>query len=201
MPLRTVSSYKQNTKISPYGIYTLPPHKSFHQKREQEEPLEIPSPSNSIGPFVIAQQDSSDSDSDSNATKPTFSPVPLPKGILKLCHTSEEAAINATNNCSSHGTIYLRARSASKATPDACYACRCGSTTHEDPKTGNKKTVHWGGPACQKKDVSSPFWLLAGATLGLIGFVSFGIGLLFSVGNEDLPSVIGAGVAGPTAGK
>ena len=29
--------------------------------------------------------------------------------------------------------------------------------------------------------------------------VAWGIGLLFSIGEEDLPSVIGAGVAGPRA--
>ena len=63
------------------------------------------------------------------------------------------------------------------------------------------KTVHWGGPACQKKDVSMPFFLLAGLTIGLIAVVAWGIGLLISIGQEDLPSVIGAGVAGPRTQK
>ena len=61
--------------------------------------------------------------------------------------------------------------------------------------------MYWGGAACQKKDVSAPFFLLAGLTIALVGVVSWGIGLLMSVGQEELPSVIGAGVAGPRAQK
>jgi 1,4-dihydroxy-2-naphthoate octaprenyltransferase len=48
---------------------------------------------------------------------------------------------------------------------------------------------------CQKKDVSVPFWLLAGFTIGIIGVVTFAIGLLYSIGEEKLPGVIGAGVS------
>ena len=64
---------------------------------------------------------------------------------------------------------------------------------------GGVKTVYWGGAACQKKDVSVQFFLLAGLTIALVGAVTWGVGLLMSVGNEELPSVIGAGVAGPRA--
>lgn len=46
-----------------------------------------------------------------------------------------------------------------------------------------------------------PFWLLAGISIAMVATVSWGIGLLFSIGQEDLPSVIGAGVAGPRAQK
>lgn len=60
---------------------------------------------------------------------------------------------------------------------------------------GSVKTVQWGGPACQKKDVSVPFWLLAGFSVLLVSAISWGVGLLYSVGSEELPSVIGAGVA------
>jgi hypothetical protein len=59
------------------------------------------------------------------------------------------------------------------------------------------KRTYWGGAACQKQDVSSPFWLLVGITVVLAGITSAGIGMLFSVGEEKLPSVIGAGVSGP----
>ena len=45
------------------------------------------------------------------------------------------------------------------------------------------------------------FWLLAGLTVALVAVVSWGVGLLVSIGQEDLPSVIGAGVAGPRASK
>lgn len=63
------------------------------------------------------------------------------------------------------------------------------------------KTIEWAGPACSKKDVSMPFWLLAGISIALVATVSWGVGLLFSIGQEELPSVIGAGVAGPRAQK
>ncbi|KAG7293687.1 hypothetical protein NEMBOFW57_003743 [Staphylotrichum longicolle] len=58
-----------------------------------------------------------------------------------------------------------------------------------------RKTVHWGGNMCQKEDISVPFWLIAGFTITIVGAVSFAIGLLFSVGEEQLPGVIGAGVS------
>jgi hypothetical protein len=61
------------------------------------------------------------------------------------------------------------------------------------------KTTFWSGPACQKKDVSAPFFLIAGFTIFIVGIASWGIGLLFGIGQEDLPGVIGAGVAGPKA--
>jgi len=48
---------------------------------------------------------------------------------------------------------------------------------------------------CQKEDISTQFWLIAGFTITIIGAVTFAIGLLFSVGEEKLPGVIGAGVS------
>lgn len=44
-------------------------------------------------------------------------------------------------------------------------------------------------------DVSVPFWLFAGFTLLMIGVLSLSIGLLFSVGEEKMPGVLGAGVS------
>lgn len=44
-----------------------------------------------------------------------------------------------------------------------------------------------------------PFFLLAGITILLMSAASWGIGLLYSVGAEPLPGVIGAGVAGVRA--
>jgi hypothetical protein len=60
-----------------------------------------------------------------------------------------------------------------------------------------RQVTYWGGPACQKKDVSQPFWLFAGSGIVLAFLISASIGLLYSMGNEELPSVIGAGVSGP----
>jgi len=57
--------------------------------------------------------------------------------------------------------------------------------------------TYWGGPACQKKDISVQFWLFVGSGIILAFLVSAGIGMLYSMGSEELPSVIGAGVSGP----
>lgn len=62
-----------------------------------------------------------------------------------------------------------------------------------------KKTTYWAGPACQKKDISTPFWLLAGSTIGLVLIIAWALSLLMSMGGEDLPSVLAAGVAGTGA--
>ena len=66
---------------------------------------------------------------------------------------------------------------------------------------GTQKTVQWGGLACQKKDVSVPFFLFASFGVAMAALVFGAIGMLFSMGSEELPSVIGAGVAGPRAPK
>ena len=79
-----------------------------------------------------------------------------------------------------------------------CWACKCSTSVFTD-KEGRTKTVYWGGPACQKKDVSVQFWMLAALGVGLAATISWGIGLMYSIGDEELPSVIGAGVAGPRA--
>jgi hypothetical protein len=60
---------------------------------------------------------------------------------------------------------------------------------------GGKKTTYWGGAACHKQDVSIPFLLLAVLTILMAGAVTWGIGLLYSVGQEELPGVLAAGVA------
>ena len=61
-----------------------------------------------------------------------------------------------------------------------------------------RKVTYWGGPACQKKDISVQFWLFVGSGVVLAFLVSAGIGMLYTMGAEELPSVIGAGVSGPT---
>ncbi|KAL9126630.1 MAG: hypothetical protein Q9217_004350 [Psora testacea] len=169
----------RTTIRSSFGTYTMP---HLH-KRQQPQPEEVLStdltPSTSLSP----------------SPPETLQTTTLPRGILPVCHPNLESAISATNNCSGHGTAYKKSSGAID-----CYACRCSSTKLTD-SDGKSKTVHWGGPACQKKDVSMQFFLLAGLTIGLIAVVAWGIGLLVSIGQEDLPSVIGAGVAGPRAQK
>jgi hypothetical protein len=79
------------------------------------------------------------------------------------------------------------------------FSCVCNKPTIRKNVDGSEKTTYYAGSACQKVDVSQPFWLLAGTTVFLLTAVSLGVGMLYSMGSEELPSVIGAGVTGPRA--
>lgn len=121
------------------------------------------------------------------------------KGSTRIpnCFLSANSCETRTNNCSGgHGKCINRY----KDQPDheACFACHCMSTVVRDgtePGAVGEKTIRWGGNMCQKKDVSIPFWLLTGFTITIVGAVTFAISLLYSVGEEQLPGVIGAGVS------
>ncbi|KAK4691896.1 hypothetical protein P7C71_g5203, partial [Lecanoromycetidae sp. Uapishka_2] len=174
----STSAPTKRSSSSPYGTYTNP------RRQEPEEPLV------SSGSAPSTHQPSA-----AEIDPLQASTSPLPHGIIPACHPTLESAISATNNCSGHGTAYKRSGG-----DKACYACRCSKTVLTDSE-GKTKTVYWGGPACQKKDISIPFFLLAGISIGLVAAATWGVGLLMSIGNEELPSVIGAGVAGPRAQK
>ena len=170
----------KRSAASLYGSYKKP---LFARQQQDEEPLSSPSTA------------SSPSSPEVKPLQATVSVSPLPHGILPVCHSSLQSCITATNNCSGHGTAYKKSSGAID-----CFACKCSKTVIKDDE-GRVKTVYWGGPACQKKDISVPFFLLAGLSIALVGVVTWGVGLLVSVGQEELPSVIGAGVAGPRAQK
>ena len=168
----------KRSAASLYGSYKKP---LLARQQQPEEPLSSPhSASSPSSPEVMPHQASTS---------------PLPRGILPVCHKTLQSCIATTNNCSGHGTAYQKSSGAID-----CFACKCSKTVITDDD-GRVKTVYWGGPACQKKDISVPFFLLAGLSIALIGVVTWGIGLMASVGQEELPSVIGAGVAGPRAQK
>lgn len=113
------------------------------------------------------------------------------KGPIAACFNSQNSCETATGNCSGHGVCSNKyGADASKA----CFACHCLATTEKNAQ-GKDSRYHWGGAACQKIDVSTPFWLLAGFTIVMVAVVGFSINLLFSVGEEKLPGVIGAGVS------
>ncbi|KAF2859070.1 hypothetical protein K470DRAFT_259239 [Piedraia hortae CBS 480.64] len=99
-----------------------------------------------------------------------------------LCFASIEACEKDTGSCSGHGNCIQSA--------PGCFACKCAA------KKDGKRTTYWAGTKCDKVDVSVQFWLIALFTVGLIGVISFAIGEVYALGNEKLPSVIGAGVAG-----
>jgi len=147
------------------------------QASEEEEPLDLPSSMPSL-----------DTQAASNATKNFTLPSAVP-----ACFSSQESCENTTNFCSGHGSCY-------KAHAK-CYKCRCGSTLARVNEDGTKKTVQWGGAACEKKDISMPFILFATFGVAIAGLIAGSIGMLYNMGSQELPSVLGAGVAGPKAGK
>ncbi|KAH8732815.1 hypothetical protein GQ44DRAFT_696483 [Phaeosphaeriaceae sp. PMI808] len=126
------------------------------------------------------------------------------RGILPRCFSSMSSCQKQTHNCSSHGQCALLHKGVGSG-PDQqtldCYGCACVPTVEkvgEDHGMESKqKVTYWGGPACQKQDISSQFWLFVGTGVVLAFLVSSGIGMLYSMGSEELPSVIGAGVSGP----
>jgi hypothetical protein len=118
-------------------------------------------------------------------------------GIIASCFDSLSKCQSTTRNCTGHGECVLKWHGSAKG--DDCYGCLCNKPEVRKNPDGSTKTTRFGGGACQKKDVVMPFWLLAGFTIFMVFLVSWGIGLLYSMGNEELPSVIGAGVSGPKA--
>ncbi|KAI0190949.1 hypothetical protein EV127DRAFT_429384 [Xylaria flabelliformis] len=141
--------------------------------------------SSSGNTFVSSTHGSSGGDKvfDAFAGRPTTVPH---------CFVSLNACETATSSCSGHGECLDRW--GKDDTKNSCFFCHCKSTVEEDEK-GRGHVYYWGGATCQKRDVSTPFWLFAGVTIALVGTIAFSIGLLFSVGEEKLPGVIGAGVS------
>ncbi|KAI1436898.1 hypothetical protein GGR50DRAFT_179434 [Xylaria sp. CBS 124048] len=111
---------------------------------------------------------------------------------VPTCFASFNACETATNSCSGHGQCVDRW--GKDATDNSCFFCHCAKTVDTDSK-GREQVFHWGGGMCQKRDISTPFWLFAGVSITLVGTIAFSIGLLFNVGEEKLPGVIGAGVS------
>ncbi|CAK4033413.1 endoplasmic reticulum membrane [Lecanosticta acicola] len=183
-----VKSSAGETKYQ-WGTYTMPGAQSPLKKRQQtkEEPLSLATD------YEPVQSSSSTPPStfDANNTEPL-------RGILPACFSTQSACESATRNCTGHGSCSKKYhdRTAGKSGMD-CYSCSCKATKSSD----GKKTTKWGGPACQKKDVSIEFWLIVLFTVGMIFVIGFAIGTIWEMGSEELPSVIGAGVSGPTARK
>ncbi|KAK5050391.1 hypothetical protein LTR84_003672 [Exophiala bonariae] len=157
-----------------------------HPRRSGGEPEEEPLDLSSIAPLASTSKLTSQPTGNSSAN------FTLPR-VIPECFASQSACDNTTNFCSGHGTCY---QAHSK-----CFKCRCGSTLARVNADGTTKTTQWGGLACQKKDVSVPFILFATFGVFMAAVIAGGIGLLYNMGAEPLPSVIGAGVAGPKAGK
>ncbi|KAL1311615.1 hypothetical protein AAFC00_001726 [Neodothiora populina] len=174
---------------STYGKYDTSRAASNLRKRTQfkEAPLITESP---------AEKPSSKPTTPSADTS-KFTPL---QGILPQCFSSKSACEKTTRNCTGHGSCTLKYTDKDARPEAACYSCSCSATVRTN-KDGSKKTTNWGGPACQKKDIVMPFWLLAGFSVIMVSLISWAIGLLMTMGNEELPSVIGAGVSGVPRSK
>jgi len=173
-----------------WGTYEMPSMQSSLHKRarpQKEAPLELSPSSAPIHPFtspisVLA----------SNSTSAL-------RGILPACFPSLSACQTTTRNCTGHGVCtkkYTDIAADSKSPFKDCYACQCSATVSEDSE-GRTRTTGWGGPACQKKDVSSAFWLIALFVVAMMFLIGFAVGEVWGMGDQELPSVIGAGVSGP----
>ena len=181
-----------NSKIakrtaSTYGSYDAPSKAHVARQVSKEDPLSL-----SMG-SAKSPPSQSPNVLKSNSTTARKGPIPL-------CFSTLEACNAGTSNCTGHGNCFKKYTDSSESTPFDCFACSCGNSTRKN-SDGKIKTTLWGGTACQKKDVSMPFFLIAGFTIAMVATVAWAIGLLFSIGEESLPSVIGAGVAGPRAQK
>jgi len=185
----TSSQAKPN--VATYGSIKVPARTLQIREHPEEEPLSIyrpytspPAVHNPVPTFLHVTNSSS-----------------RPKVTMPICHSTEALCVNTTQSCTGHGKCYKKNRDATgEDTANDCWACGCTASVVK-VKGGGNKTTNWGGPACQKKDVSAPFFLLAGFTIFIVATLSWGIGLLYSIGEEELPSVIGAGVTGPRAQK
>jgi hypothetical protein len=113
--------------------------------------------------------------------------------LVPSCYKTNSTCSQETNNCSGRGYCYRKYISDDETLPN-CYSCKCIEEVKRDKDGAIVSRVRWGGPACQKKDVSTTFWILVSITIIVFIAVSSAIAQLLSVGQEELPSVIGAGV-------
>jgi len=168
---------------NPYGTYSMPSQIQLERRGQAEEPI---TESAASSPSSTSPQPKSD------AAVNSLEPI---TGVPAVCYTSIDNCNNATNSCSGHGKCYKK----SGTEKNGCFACLCAPTQRNFTVGESKKEAftldYWGGAACQKEDVSGPFWLLATFSLVLVGLVAWAISMLFAIGEEKLPGVIGAGVS------
>lgn len=166
------SSWSTKSKNS-YGSYEKLSQKQISRRELVEEPV-----------------------TETSSTQATASSPPkYIRGVAPLCYSTPEICQSSTNNCSGHGECYMKSNGT--AITQSCYACQC-IAVNETGTSGSrpyKRITYWGGGACQKEDVSGPFWLIAIFTVVLVGIIAWTIGMMYNIGEEKLPGVIGAGVS------
>lgn len=123
--------------------------------------------------------------------EPQQSPLPpsipqQPINSISTCHATEDVCGNATSSCSGRGSCVKASRAGR-----TCFVCACSAT-----KDSKGRTENWAGQSCERKDVSGPFVLLAGTTVALLLMIAGSVGLLYSIGGQELPTVLTGGIAG-----
>ena len=171
-----------------WGTYTMPNTPSLLTRKEPTEDVLEVEPNTDYKPVQS-----------SSSHQSTLAQEPL-RGILPACFPSLSSCESLTRNCTGHGSCALKYSDLSSDPKKSCYTCQCSPSVAKDSE-GRVSTTYWGGPACQKRDVSVQFWLIALFTIAMVGLVSFAVGSVWGMGDEELPSVIGAGVSGPVARK
>lgn len=186
-----VHRLEQLSKLAKIGelettLVLLPP--TTNSKAWSDQPLELRRRQ--------AEQVMTSFDKTARPAAPTSSAAENPilhasRDRIPSCFTSEDSCVKATGNCSEHGSCMDRyAGQASKTADTKCFACHCLSTRSE-----SGSLIHWAGQSCARKDVSVAFWLFAGTTLAFVGILWLSVSMLFGIGQEKLPGVIGAGVS------
>lgn len=191
----TMPASSANTKrrvVSSYGKYDMPSTLEARRNRQNPEALLslTPEPSTSAQSETPADLEDFPVFTSSNKKKSNGTV----RGILPPFFNTLAACEKLTLNCSGHGECKLLHKAQDKTQQDR-FGCACAPTI--SGKGNTRKVTHWGGPACQKKDISTPFWLFVGTGVMLAFLISTIIGMMYSIGSEELPSVIGAGVSGP----
>ncbi|KAG9199665.1 hypothetical protein G6514_008220 [Epicoccum nigrum] len=194
----TMPSSSANSKrrvVSPYGDYDMPSAIEARRNRQNPEALLSLTPEPSTSPKTEAESESEYPDLEDfpvfTSEKKSNGTV---RGILPPFFNSLASCEKLTLNCSGHGACKLLHKAQDKTQQDR-FGCACSPTIVG--KGNTRKVTNWGGPACQKKDISTPFWLFVGTGVMLAFLISTIIGMMYSIGSEELPSVIGAGVSGP----
>ncbi|KAF3919497.1 hypothetical protein ABW20_dc0100702 [Dactylellina cionopaga] len=103
------------------------------------------------------------------------------------CFESREICGNTTNSCNGRGNCIK------STTQSNCWSCTCKPTVVK--VNGMNQTTYWGGNACHKQDVSVPFLLFVTFAIGLTLLVAWTISKMISMGEEELPGELSAGVA------
>lgn len=99
----------------------------------------------------------------------------------KTCFASLDDLKNQTASCLGRGEGVKGITSRGKE----CWVCQCTKTVDE---AGH--TTKWAGEGCEKEDLSGDFVLLFFSGAGLILVLAFSVGVLYKVGNVELPGTL-----------